>query len=376
MRRIFWGVTVILASALAGALAVSHSGSATAGEEQALDTILPNMVERNQGGVVNIQSTTYVKSFGYYGSGYDDFFSQFFGIRPQVEHQTSLGSGFIIDQDGYILTNNHVVAGADKVVILWGDPKEPKQIKAKIIGTDDIVDLALLKLVHSPGKLKPLVLGDSDIIRVGQTAVAMGNPFGLSGTVTKGIISSLHRSIGQGPYDDFMQTDASINFGNSGGPLFNIKGEVIGINTTIRADGHGIGFAIPINLVKKLIPQLEKYGRVVRSWLGIVGENNRPAFQEQFGISGKPGVVVYSVVARHPAARSGLEAGDVIVSVDGARVKDIYDLEREVQAMAPGNTADILVSRVSRGGARETHVKITVEELPPSNRLPEGYNFM
>jgi serine protease Do len=278
------------------------------------------------------------------------------------------GSGFVIDDKGHVLTNNHVVADADEVVVLIGTQKEPKQIKAKVVGTDKITDLALLKMVNPPSKLKPLTFGDSDKIRVGQTAIAMGNPFGLSGTVTRGIISSLHRSIGQGPYDDFLQTDASINFGNSGGPLFDIKGEVIGINTAINANGHGIGFAIPINMAKKLIPQLEK-GRVIRAWLGIVGENNRPAFQMQFGISNAPGVVIYSVIARRPAMRAGLRSGDVVTAVDGVKVKDIYDLQREVQQKRPAETVDLSVSRATRAGTHDLHMKVKLEELPPSENF-------
>jgi serine protease Do len=343
----------------------------------AMDSILPDMIERNQPGVVNIQSTQFVRSYGYYGDTYDQFFSEFFGVRPQAQRQTSLGSGFIIDEEGYILTNHHVISNADEVVILQGTDKNPKQVKAKVIGTDPIIDLALLKLVNPPAKLKPLTLGDSDKIRVGQTAIAMGNPFGLSGTVTRGIVSSLHRSIGQGPYDDFLQTDASINFGNSGGPLFNIKGEVIGINTAIQANGRGIGFAIPINLVKRLVPQLKKDGRVIRSWLGMVGENNKPVYQIQFGISGEPGVVVYSLVARSPALRAGLKSGDVVTAVNGTRVDDIHDLQREVQPKKPGETVTLSVQRVSsRGAVKELKIKIKLEELPPSENLPEGYNFM
>lgn len=337
----------------------------------AIDSILPDMVERNQESVVNIQSTAFVQTYGYYGNTYDDFFGDFFGLRPQTRRQTSLGSGFVINSSGQILTNHHVIANADEVVVLFGTSKNQKQIKAKIVGTDRIVDLALLKM-SSPTKLKALTLGDSDRLRVGQTAIAMGNPFGLSGTVTRGIISSLHRSIGAGPYDDFLQTDASINMGNSGGPLFNIKGEVVGINTAIRADGKGIGFAIPINLAKKLLPQLERLGRVVRSWLGIVGENNRPIFQAQFGISPDPGVVVYSLVARHPAAKAGLKAGDVIVAIEKIPVKDIDDLQREVQAKKPGESIEVTLSR----DGHTLRKIVRVEELPPSEKLPDGYNFM
>ena len=360
---------------IAAMLSFDALGAATS-TELLSDEVLPKMVEHNQDGVVNIQSTSFVKANGYYGNSYDDFINQFFGIRPQVRRQTSLGSGFIIDDDGHILTNNHVVADADEVVILYGSDKDPKQVKAKVVGTDSVVDLALLKLVNPPFKPKPLKLGDSEKIRVGQTAIAMGNPFGLSGTVTRGIISSLHRSIGQGPYDDFLQTDASINFGNSGGPLFDLNGEVIGINTAINASGHGIGFAIPINVAKRLVPQLEKYGRVVRAWLGIVGENNMPVYQAQFGISGARGVVVYSVVAHHGGMRAGLVSGDVITAVDGISIKDIYDLEREVQPKKPGDSVDLSISRVLKRKSSEMHLKVKLEELPPSDKLPEGYNFM
>lgn len=337
---------------------------------------LAAMIERNQQGVVNIQSSSFVTSYSYYGNGYDDFFSDFFGMRPQRRKQTSLGSGFLIDSEGRVVTNNHVIANADEVVVLFGNAKNPTQIKAKILGSDSVVDLALLQMVKSPAGLKPLPLGDSDKMKVGNTVIAMGNPFGLSGTVTRGIISSLHRTIGAGPYDDFLQTDASINVGNSGGPLFNLKGEVIGINTAINAKGQGIGFAIPINLAKELIPQLQKQGRVIRGWLGIVGENNMPVFQMQYGIPSDPGVVVTSTIARFGAKNADLRAGDVVTQINGKKVEDIYDLQRLVQMEKPGATVDVTVRRTFRGKATTLQKKVKVSELPASEKLPDGYNFM
>lgn len=334
------------------------------------DDELVNMIEKNEPGVVNIQTTTLVRSYQAYGPLYDQYFSDFFGMRPQTRRQSALGSGFVYDAaQGIVVTNNHVVKGADKIVVVFNDGR---QFKAKLVGTDPIVDLGVLRLEGKLEKLKALDMGDSDKVKKGMSVIAMGNPFGLSGSITRGIISSLHRSIGQGPYDDFLQTDASINFGNSGGPLFNKKGEVIGINTAIRADGQGIGFAIPINMAKKLVPEIVKNGRVIRSWIGIVGENNMPAFQYRFGITAEKGVVVYTTIERHNGMRAGLKAGDVITHVDKERVKDIYDLQREVQSRKPGEKVTLGVIR----GSKNLKITTEVEELPPQDQLPEGYNFM
>ena len=231
---------------------------------------LPDMVERVSPGVVNISSTTVIH-YRVYGM---DEFMRLWGI-PQEKKQTSLGSGFIIDKDGYLLTNNHVVERASEVMVTFSDKR---QFKARVIGKDDKLDLALLQIRGKEGqipeKLTPVPLGDSDSVRIAETAVAVGNPFGLENTVTRGIISAKNRTIGLGPFDNFLQTDASINPGNSGGPLFNARGEVIGINTVIESPtGHsiGLGFAIPSNEAKKAIPVLKKYGRVPRPWLGVLG---------------------------------------------------------------------------------------------------------
>ena len=226
---------------------------------------LPDMVERISTGVVNISSTT-VSNYTVYGL---DEFLRFYGV-PQERKQTSLGSGLLIDNDGFVLTNNHVVDHASEVIVAFSDKR---QFKAKIIGKDDKTDLALLQIRTDehlvPQNLKPVPLGDSDKVRIAETVVAVGNPFGLQNTVTKGIISAKNRTIGLGPFDNFLQTDASINPGNSGGPLFNLKGEVIGINSVIHSNtgqSSGLGFAIPINEAKELLPDLKKYGRVPRPW--------------------------------------------------------------------------------------------------------------
>ena len=226
--------------------------------------------------VVNISTTTTVRIPGgpfrhFFGPDnqepFGDFFKRFFGDVPEREmKRQSLGSGFIIDKDGYIITNNHVVAGADEIKVKLVDGRE---FKAKVIGRDTKTDLALIKISSFFENLPVLKLGDSDKIRVGDWVIAVGNPFGLEHTVTQGIISATGRVIGSGPYDNFLQTDAPINPGNSGGPLVNLKGEVIGINTAIIASGQGIGFAIPSDMAKNVISQIREKGKVIRGWIGI-----------------------------------------------------------------------------------------------------------
>ncbi len=211
-----------------------------------------------------------------------DFFDKFFGEMPKSYKARSLGSGFIIDAKGYVVTNNHVVEGADKIkVILVGG----KEYQATVKGRDPKTDLALIQIVKPPENLPFLKMGDSDAIQVGDWVMAVGNPFGLGHTVTQGIISAKGRVIGAGPYDNFLQTDASINPGNSGGPLLNLQGEVIGINTAIIASGQGIGFATPSNIAKSVIPQLESKGKVVRGMIGVQVQNVTPDLAKSFGMA-------------------------------------------------------------------------------------------
>ncbi|HUC98225.1 MAG TPA: DegQ family serine endoprotease, partial [Candidatus Polarisedimenticolaceae bacterium] len=241
------------------------------------------------------------------------------------QRQRSLGSGFIIDGDGSILTNNHVVENAQKIVVKLADEQE---YEAKVIGRDPKTDIAVIK-IEAKTKLTPANFGDSDGLEVGEWVMAIGNPFGLDSTVTSGIVSAKGRHIGQGPYDNFIQTDASINPGNSGGPLINLRGEVIGINTAIfsRTGGNiGIGFAIPVNLVKELLPQLRGKGKVTRGYLGVLIQKVTPEIAESLGMEKSQGALVANVSKDGPADKSGVKVGDVIVEFDGKEIRDSAEL--------------------------------------------------
>ncbi|MDD2736501.1 MAG: Do family serine endopeptidase [Desulfuromonadaceae bacterium] len=261
----------------------------------------------------------------------DDFFNRYFDEMPQQRprREQSLGTGFIISSDGYILTNNHVVNGADEVMVKLSDGRE---VKAEIKGLDEKVDLALIKI--SEKELLPFAeLGDSDSLEVGEWVMAIGNPFGLSHTVTAGIVSAKGRVIGSGPYDDFIQTDASINPGNSGGPLFNASGKVIGINTAIIAGGGGgIGFAIPISIAKTIVSQLRESGKVTRGYLGVRFQPLTADLAKSFGLESEKGALIASVEKDTPAEKAGLRAGDVIVEYDGKQITEGNELPRYVAA--------------------------------------------
>jgi serine protease Do len=258
---------------------------------------------------------------------FNDFWRRFFGgpLPRGPQRQRSLGSGFIIDGDGSILTNNHVVENASKIVVKLSDDQE---YEAKVIGRDAKTDIAVIK-INAKTSLSAANFGDSDGLEVGEWVVAIGNPFGLDSTVTSGIVSAKGRHIGQGPYDNFIQTDASINPGNSGGPLINLRGEVVGINTAIfsRTGGNiGIGFAIPINLVKELLPQLRGKGKVVRGYLGVLIQKVTPEIAESLGMERGYGALVANVSKAGPADKAGVKVGDVIVEFDGKEIKDSGDL--------------------------------------------------
>jgi serine protease Do len=259
---------------------------------------------------------------------FNDFWRRFFGgPAPRgPQRQRSLGSGFIIDGDGSILTNNHVVENAQKIVVKLG--ADDQEYEAKVIGRDPKTDIAVIK-INAKTNLPAATLGDSDRLEVGEWVVAIGNPFGLDSTVTSGIVSAKGRHIGQGPYDNFIQTDASINPGKSGGPLINLRGEVIGINTAIfsRTGGNmGIGFAIPINLVKEVLPQLRGKGKVTRGFLGVLIQKVTPEIAESLGMDKGNGALVANVTKDGPADKAGVKVGDVIIEFDGKEVKDSSDL--------------------------------------------------
>jgi len=263
------------------------------------------------------------------------------------------GSGFVISPDGFILTNNHVVEGARSVRVTSASGQE---FPARVRGRDPATDLALVKV--EPGKpMASATLGDSDAARVGDWVIAIGNPFGLEGTVTAGIISAKGRVIA-GPYDDFLQTDAAINPGNSGGPLFGLRGEVVGINSAIIAQAQGVGFAIPINLAKELLPQLREDGRITRGWLGVVVRPVPPELLPTSG--GAKGAQAVGVDPDGPAAKAGLKPGDIIVAVQGRPVDDSNRLPRLVATLKPGTTAEL---KVLRDGQVKT-LSVKVDKMP------------
>jgi serine protease Do len=287
-------------------------------------------------------------------------FERFFGPGPKQRQapQRSLGSGFVIDTEGYILTNNHVVENAEEIVVRLDNEQEHK---ATLVGKDPKTDLALLKIDGVTG-LTAVPLGDSDTLRVGEWVMAIGNPFGLDHSVTSGIVSAKGRFIGAGNYDDYIQTDAAINPGNSGGPLLNLRGEVVGINSAIfsRTGGNiGIGFAIPVNLAKELVPQLREKGKVTRGWLGVLIQKVTPEIAESLGIEQAHGALVADVVANGPAAAAGVKVGDVIVEFDGHTVGESNELPMLVARTPLEKQVKIKVLR----GKETLDLDVTIAEL-------------
>jgi serine protease Do len=276
---------------------------------------------------------------------FKDFFGRNFGQQSQPEFkQPGQGSGFIIEKSGYIVTNNHVVEGADTIKVVLKDDTE---YNAEIVGRDPVTDIALIK-VDAKGNLPTVPLGSSDKLKVGEWVAAIGSPFGLEHTVTAGIVSAKGRVIGSGPYDDFIQTDASINPGNSGGPLIDMQGEVVGINTMIIAGGNGIGFAIPIDQAKDIIAQLKTGGEVTRGWLGVTIQDLKGNLSEYYGLKDKSGVLVASVVPGDPADRAGIQPKDIITEVDGKKVTTSRDLTNLAAGLSVGDTARVTVLRDGR----------------------------
>lgn len=299
--------------------------------------------------VVNISTTQVVKNPMAFDQGggpndpFQEFFHQFFGNLPRTFRTHSLGSGFIIRADGYVLTNNHVVDEATEVTVKLADGRE---FPAKVIGRDQKTDLALLKI--NAQNLPVVAFGDSEKLQVGESVMAIGNPFGLEGTVTTGIVSAKGRVIGEGPYDNFIQTDASINPGNSGGPLVNAAGQVVGINTAIFSQSGGsvgIGFAIPINLAKTILPQLEATGHVTRGWLGVSLQPLTPELAKALQLPKEEGALVAQVLPDSPGAKAGLRAGDVIVAYEGRAIAKAGDLPRLVADTPIGQTVTVQVLR-------------------------------
>jgi serine protease Do len=324
------------------------------------------LVEKLTPSVVNVKVSKVEKAAfpwpDFPGGPFGEFFHspQF----PQNRTVQGAGSGVIISDEGYILTNNHVVEGAKEVDVTLADKRE---LKAKVVGRDPKTDLAVLK-INAGRNLPAANLGDSNQLKVGDWVLAIGNPFGLSHTVTAGIVSAKGRVIGAGPYDDFIQTDASINPGNSGGPLFSMKGEVVGINTAIIPNGQGIGFAIPVNTAKPLIPQLVAKGEVTRGFLGVNIQSITPDLAAALKLEGRKGALVADVVSGGPADTAGIKRGDVIVAYDGKAIEDSHDLPVAVAATPIDKEVTVTVIR----DGKEHRVSAKIAKLESEETVAEG----
>tara|TARA_B100000963_G_scaffold237413_1_gene207551 strand:+ start:1350 stop:2771 length:1422 start_codon:yes stop_codon:yes gene_type:complete len=313
------------------------------------------LAEKSMPSVVNISATTVVETrsqpFPFQfppGSPFEEFFKDFDqNSGPQKRRSTALGSGFVIKDNGIVITNNHVIQNAEGIVVKFTDGKE---YEAKLIGTDPVSDIAVLK-IQSNKKFPAVEFADSDRAKVGDWVLAIGNPFGLGGTVTQGIISAINRDINMGRYDNFIQTDASINQGNSGGPLFNMDGEVLGINTAIFSNSGGsvgIGFAIPANFAKNVIDQLIKYGETKRGWLGVRIQTVTNEIADSLGLNESIGALVTDVNKNSPADKAGLQQGDIITEFNGQKVKTMRDLPRLVGEAEVGKPAKLKIWRKKR----------------------------
>ena len=341
---------------LAGRVALAVMAAPAAAQAKAAPESFADLAAKLLPSVVNISTTQTLEGRGGVempqlppGSPFEDFFREFFERnRPQQRQRkvTSLGSGFIVDASGYIVTNNHVIKDADEITVALQDGT---RLKAEVVGRDPKTDMAVLK-VKPTGKLTAVRFGDSDKARVGDWVVAIGNPFGLGGSVTAGIISARNRDINSGPYDDYIQTDASINRGNSGGPMFNLDGEVIGINTAIFSPSGGsvgIGFAVPSATASPVIAQLIKNGQVRRGWLGVHIQAVTEEIAETLGLKDAKGALVASVIKDGPAEKGDIKAGDVILRFDGKEVPEMRKLPRIVAATDINKTVDVVVWRNS-----------------------------
>jgi serine protease Do len=356
MRKIH-RITMLLATA-----AASLAGSAA---PQPVSTFA-DISEAAIPGVVNIRTTSYRKRANPQADIYEYFFN---GKVPQMSSH-SIGSGLIVDNEGHILTNNHVIEGASQIDVLFANSRQ--KIRAKVVGRDPKTDLALLR-VTPRSALTALKMGDSDKLRIGDPVLAIGNPLGFSHTVTSGIISAKGRVIGAGPYDNFLQTDATIHPGNSGGPLIDMKGQVIGINTAISSEGAGIGFAIPSNMARQVITDLQKFGKVRRAFLGVVGKNllsddDIADMQDRESrADGVYGFLITNLVVDGPAARAGLRLGDLVVACDQEKVTDLNHMQRILSGKSP---AERLRLKVYRRGRGFLYVTVNLKETPSADRLP------
>ena len=301
------------------------------------------------------------------GHPFNEMFEDFFGNQmPKRENMTGLGSGFIISSEGYVVTNNHVISGADQITVIFNNGID--EVPAELVGTDPKTDIAVLKIDPVKVDIKNVNWGDSGSSRVGDIVLAIGNPLGLGGTVTSGIISSINRDIGGGPYVHFIQTDAPINRGNSGGPLFNLDGEVIGINSMIISQtggSVGLGFSIPSNTAKLIVEQIISFGQAKRGWLGVQIQDLTPEFSESLGYDSTDGAFVASVSPESPAAKSNIQAGDIIIEFDGKKITSFKDLPKVVAETPIGNEVKVSVWR--NGGLIE--ITVQIDELDEGNTI-------
>lgn len=355
-------VRSIMVPAVAGFVVMFMSVTVVAGERP---DSFADQAEKLSPAVVNISTTTIVSEGPSSdmpqfppGSPFEEFFKNF-GDNDRKRRASSLGSGFIIDKKGIVVTNYHVIENAEEITVVLSDDQS---FKAKVLGQDQKTDIAVLKIDPEDVELTAVEFGDSDSLRVGDWVLAIGNPFGLGGTVTAGIVSARGRDIGNGPYDDFIQTDASINRGNSGGPLFNVEGEVIGINTAIYSQSGGsvgIGFAISSNLAERVASQLVEFGQTRRGWLGVFIQEVTPDIAESLGLKDAAGALVSSINENSPAAKGGVQPGDVILKFDGKLIDKMRDLPRIVAETDIGTKVDV---ELFRQGKAKT-VQITLGEL-------------
>jgi serine protease Do len=319
--------------------------------------------------VVNISTMRTIKMQGGMNPFFDDpFFRRFFGDQfraPKERKTASLGSGVIVDSKGFILTANHVIQGADEIKVTLSDKRE---FRGKIIGADSMTDIGIIKI--EADNLPPIVWGDSDQLRVGETVLAIGSPYGLNQTVTMGIVSAVGRAnVGIADYEDFIQTDAAINPGNSGGALVNVRGELVGINTAIFSTSggyQGIGFAIPTNMARSVMNSLINKGKVIRGWLGVTIQNLTPELAKQFGLKEDRGALVGDVIEGGPAEKAGLKRGDVITEFAGRKIEEPNQLRNMVANTEPGQTVEM---KIIRGTGKDV-LQVTISDLPADMQQP------
>lgn len=371
--------TMVAAALLLGVASFSLAGNAHARGPESVADLAEGLVEA----VVNISTSQTVEGSEVpdavplpdvpEGSPFQEFFDEYFknreGVRPGPRKVQSLGSGFVIDaEQGIVVTNNHVISDADEIEVNFSDGTK---LKAELVGKDTKTDLAVLRIDPKLKKLKAVSFGDSDRIRIGDWVMAIGNPFGLGGTVTLGIVSARDRDINSGPYDDFIQTDAAINRGNSGGPLFDMDGKVVGINTAIispTGGSIGLGFSIPSRLAVGVIDQLREFGETRRGWLGVRIQPVTDEIAESLGMKSATGALVAGIMKGGPADNGVIQPGDVIVKFDGRDMKDVRDLPRAVAESEVGKVVDVVIVRK---GVEQT-VQVTLGRLEDGEKIAEA----